>query len=1827
MNKKHSHRSFDWIAQGLDADIIGARQTIESYLSGENNAEKLLECRRYLESIHSVFKGVELPFALLLTEQLILLIDVVIKDSCVNNDNAYQALLGGLLQLPNYLVRIRSAQNEKASDIIAVVNDIRAAANVTLMVDQTFFALTNSFSQKVVVYSQKESKKQLQVCQDIQANMAAQSDNDRSLLARLQQAFDVFIHGLAALKEPSNKNINNDIITAIDVLINAASKNSGQLSLAAKYSLQGGLAWLEQCFNINKEKNIDAAKAEQVLRELLFCIALYDTDSEKVQQFKKQYQLLAALDIQHPSAVLRLGTPDAETMEIVFDSLISDLTVLKNSLEWRVSSENIDELRDEELKASDEKPQSSLKVQASFEEMAAMASTLAYTLQLAQYDALAEQLLSVKTALSTLHNNQSGIKDDQKQAEVIGHIAEELYRVESILHQNHIGVVRSDSEISVIDESIHCISAMIENLSARQSLSHEFFDDSKFLNYEPYNDLAQQLNETVGAMQMIGVEHLVIAMTSCARYLQKDVIDEQDDSAATALIVALKAVESYLDALKYNKQDKCMPDLLRAINTLSASVEPEEESKKIAVLPSAQQALKGDFDADIIDIFLEEADEVLTLLNKKMPHWSVDNESEDCMADIRRGFHTLKGSGRMAGAEHIGDAAWAIEALINRMADGSVPVDAMRIAMVAEAIEYMPNLIQAFQQRVEPLDGPLQRLISRAEQLSTAVDESDSTAIVDVLASTQADVLSETEQEGNNNINDESNVVSISDAEEHEIPASDEAIEEIIEEAIEETIEATESEEHSVIQDKASADGDVADMTLQTIFISELDIQLSVVNGYLESHAMDNDIYPSEAVERALHTIVGGARIANNRLISEMFAPAEILLCLIRKRCAISDDENNLLIKIHNWTLAQINSGAFIEPNTIDEKAAIDLIDELNQAVADDLSSDPATTNAQQEMLVENDLIFKAVQFLQDWRAACSPPVAYESMLSVLQQLEEAAQDGQQTFIQQQCHCLKRLYQNFSNSGLHYQAYITLLQGHRDLEDMLDRIAAGQRVEASSTKRLEALLAQEKSLRDHVGSRHAQDDKQQSQAVEQGIDQDIVSIFLDESEDLIETVEADVQQWLNHRDDVSYLKSLMRPLHTIKGGARMAGLESVGDISHEFETLLLSVSNGDRKIDNGFFSKVSQFVTALVDAVSVIRGKLSASATEDHIEAKKDSVNSDDKRSDEMIRVPSVLLEQLVNLAGETSISRSLIEEQVNDFSQSTDEIDSTIQRLKEQLRRLEIEMEAQIEFRKEQVESEGNEEFDPLEMDRYSQVQQLSKSLVESASDLKDLKSTLVEKTRDMETSLVQQARINTRLQEGLMQTRTVPLSRHIVPRLRRIVRQVSGELDKPITFKVSNAGGELDRSMLERMITPLEHVLRNAIDHGIESSKERAKLDKPEQGVISLNIRREGGDVVLELSDDGRGLDVAAIRKKALSRGLIDKDSALTDEEVMRFIFAAGFSTAKELTQLSGRGVGMDVVQSEIADLGGSVELHSKKNQGTLFTFRVPFTVSMNRALLVSAGGERLAVPLDSVEGIVRVSPFELEQYYGDDAADFLYAGQKYDFSYLGHLINGSSYHSNPDMLSALPVLLVRGGDKFYALQVDRLIASREIVVKSLGAQFANLEGIAGATVLGDGSVVMIADLAALVRAEGSATTQSNVVPIDKAREHLVAMVVDDSVTVRKVTGRLLERRGMDVVTAKDGLDAMLQLEDIKPDFILLDIEMPRMDGFEVVTRIRNDAALSDIPIIMITSRTGEKHRERALSLGANVFLGKPYQEAILFDAINQLLPAAMLNEQFGT
>jgi chemosensory pili system protein ChpA (sensor histidine kinase/response regulator) len=608
------------------------------------------------------------------------------------------------------------------------------------------------------------------------------------------------------------------------------------------------------------------------------------------------------------------------------------------------------------------------------------------------------------------------------------------------------------------------------------------------------------------------------------------------------------------------------------------------------------------------------------------------------------------------------------------------------------------------------------------------------------------------------------------------------------------------------------------------------------------------------------------------------------------------------------------------------------------------------------------------------------------------------------------------------------------------------------------------------------------------------------------------------------------------------------------------------------------------------------------------------------KPRDEVVRVSSQLLEDLVNLAGETSISRGRVEEQVSELGQLFGDMQSTIERLQSQVRRLDIATEAQILFRRERAETAGAEGFDPLEMDRYSQLQQLSRSLVESASDILDIKRTLSEKTRDLETVLIQQSRINSQLQEGLMRSRMVPFA-SILPRIRRVVRQVASELDKNVELELGKMEGELDRGILERVVAPLEHMLRNAVDHGIESREQRRAAGKPETGRIRIDVSREGGDVLLALSDDGAGVNIAAVRRKAIERGLMAPEAPLGDHEITQFILHSGFSTAEKVTQISGRGVGMDVVSSEIRQMGGSLEIQSTPGKGSRFVIRLPFTVSVSRSLMVNVGTDTYALPLNTVEGVVRMPARDMARYTGPDAELLSYAGQSYAVRHLGELLYPGEQVDVGDLEENVPVVLVRAGGQALAVEVGRLVGAREIVVKGLGPQFGAVPGLSGATVLGDGSVVLILDIPAMLRADSARGTQSSVElarteAAPQAERPPLVMVVDDSVTVRKVTTRFLEREGMRVITAKDGAEAMVMLQEQVPDLMLLDIEMPHMDGFEVLSKLRLSDALRQLPVIMITSRTGDKHRERALSLGANMYLGKPYQESVLLEHIGRLL-----------
>src|SRR5690606_12713160 len=394
------------------------------------------------------------------------------------------------------------------------------------------------------------------------------------------------------------------------------------------------------------------------------------------------------------------------------------------------------------------------------------------------------------------------------------------------------------------------------------------------------------------------------------------------------------------------------------------------------------------------------------------------------------------------------------------------------------------------------------------------------------------------------------------------------------------------------------------------------------------------------------------------------------------------------------------------------------------------------------------------------------------------------------------------------------------------------------------------------------------------------------------------------------------------------------------------------------------------------------------------------------------------------------------------------------------------------------------------------------------------------------------------------------------------------------------------------------------------LESPQARRKAGKPEQGTVRIAVRREGSEVVLEVSDDGAGLDRRAIRARAEQRGLVQPGAVLSDSALDALIFEPGFSTADEVSRLAGRGVGMDVVASEVRQLGGSFDIRTRKGRGTSFLLRLPQTLAVTQAVFVRVGETSFAVPIASVRGVGRITREDLEK----EGATYAYGGEDYALHDLGLLLGQGPSKAEGQL--QMPLLLIRAGDLRAAVAIDQVVGNREIVVKPVGPQVASLPGIFGATIMGDGSVVVILDVAPLVRRQETAPREVEPAPVVEARKVPLVMVVDDSVTMRKVTGRVLEGHNVEVATAKDGVDALERMVDRVPDVMVLDIEMPRMDGYELATQMKADPRLRDVPIIMITSRTGEKHRQRALEIGVQRYLGKPYQEQELLRNVFELL-----------
>jgi chemosensory pili system protein ChpA (sensor histidine kinase/response regulator) len=729
---------------------------------------------------------------------------------------------------------------------------------------------------------------------------------------------------------------------------------------------------------------------------------------------------------------------------------------------------------------------------------------------------------------------------------------------------------------------------------------------------------------------------------------------------------------------------------------------------------------------------------------------------------------------------------------------------------------------------------------------------------------------------------------------------------------------------------------------------------------------------------------------------------------------------------------------------------------------------------------------------------------------------------------------------------------------------------------------------------------------QDKRTVRDDLDGALLPVFLEEAHELVPQVLGDLRAWRANPQDRTAADAVKRALHTLKGSARMAGAIRLGELTHLMESRIeYALEAGE--VTPELFDELQ----AKVDRLSADVEKLGApGAPAPAAAAKAAETTTRVPAAAAMLRVNAERLDRLITEAGEAAIARSRIEAELRQTKQALADLNESIARLRTQLREVEIQADSQLQSRRSEL-AEHDRDFDPLEFDRYTRLQELTRMMAEGLNDVATLQQALMKNVGESDAALLQQARIGRELQQDLMRMRAVPFS-NLAERLQRIVRQSAAELARKAELTIEGGQVELDRGVLERVSAPLEHMLRNALVHGVELPAARAAAGKPEAGRIAISLRQEANEVVVAVADDGAGLDLERLRAKALEKGLVAADQPLTEAEQVQLVFMPGISTAESVTELAGRGVGLDVVRTEIQALGGRLEVTSARGRGTTFTISLPLTLAVTQTVMVRAGGLTIAISSALIEQVLRIKAAALVSHYEAGSVEF--QGRQYPLHYLRALL-GSRAATNIQDDNLL--LLVRSGAHRVAVHVDDLIGQREMVVKNIGPQLSRMAGVAGATVLPDGSIVLIVNPVQLAH-RGPTPMKSTVTPEfsgKAARAAPLVMVVDDSLTVRKITGRLLEREGYRVLTAKDGVDALEQLKGELPAIMLVDIEMPRMDGFDLARNVRGDPRTMEIPIIIISSRTAPKHRSRAAELGVNAFLGKPYQEAELLQQIAAL------------
>ncbi|NMY03538.1 response regulator [Pseudomonas sp. WS 5059] len=1943
MVDRHDYVALEWVKGEIADTLKQARAALDAFAE-DASEQALAQCLEGIHQVHGALQMVEFYGAALLAEEMEHLALALQAGRVSQREEGIRLLQQALGQLPLYLDRVHSARRDLPLVVLPLLNDLRSVHGKSLLSE------TSLFSPQLLVIAPLPDDA---LAQRAPADFAEQ----------LQQWRQMLQQGLAGLLREDHGPSNLEDMARVFAQLEALCHGAPLLALwqvtsaLAEGMLIGVIAnspalrsLLKSCDKVLKRlqiqgiEGINTPAPDQLLKSLLFYIAKVTRPTPRMQSLKERYGLDEALP---DSTVVdaeraRLAGPDRNAMGSVLGALCEELVRVKERLDLFVRSDR--------------------------QHISGLDSLLAPLRQIADTLAVLGFGQPRKVIIDQLAVVQ-GLAQGQREPNdaVLMDVAGALLYVEATL-AGMVGTVepqnREDSRLPTTDlTQIHQL--VIKESCQCLKQARELVIDCLEAQWDTQRleSLPELLTQVRGALAMIPLpraaslvrgfkiyvdeqwmghdtappaaqlEHCADVLTSLEHYLER-MLQDPDAPGERVLDIAFEGLAALgyapVPAQQAWRQEPSAPHdelpvdsqtLAQALASPTPRLNPPALQRPGSLLPPP--ADEESVDDELREVFLEETAEVLDVLQRLVPQGAASLEDKAALSDMRRAFHTLKGSGRMVRALVLAELAWAVENLLNRVLERVVAPGAEVQAVLDDVLVLLPALIAEFAADTQRQRDDVDHLAARAHALASgaplppAVAQDDSA--LDPL------LLEIFRNEAQSHL-DSLNRFLHQATEQMPLPVSDElqrALHTLKGSAYMAGVlpiaELARPLDHLTREYKAhrlALDLDEIDLLLEgeALFqrglrqldsdpLAPIDGAQSLIertqarlDGQLEAFlnapsaglrvkrdpqlisnflAQGMDIlldaesllrrwqqHPGERQELSalldeLTTLGEGAHLAELHPMDELCealldlygAVEESSLAVSERFFQEAEQAHEALINM----LDQLAAGQEVSPAPARMKALRELLDEgLDPSATGLIKTDgsralsiaelgAATSQLQQDWAVDDeiveifleeavDILDSAGQSLKRWLLDPDGVAPLSSLQRDLHTLRGGARMAEIGPVGDLAQELESLYEGLVDRRYNYSVEMAqvLMDSHEHLALQLEQLQEQRPLSDSS-----ALIGRLREVRQNAApvALPTPPDAQGG-----GSDPELLDIFLEEAADILDSSGAALSRWQAEPQGRQEVETLLRDLHTLKGGARMVEIGPIGDLAHELEFLYEGLSAGLLAPTSELFALLQGCHDRLAQMVEAVAAGLPVGSVERLIERIKSLVQpSEDQAAPvamaaskpeapaasepgaDMVKISAELLDDLVNLAGETSIFRGRIEQQVNDARAALSEVETTIERMRDQLRRLDTETQGRILSRQHaETERLGYEEFDPLEMDRHSQLQQLSRALSESASDLLDLKETLDQRNQDAQNLLQQQARINTELQEGLMRTRMVPFER-MLPRLKRIVRQVAGELGKDVEFVVGNAEGEMDRNVLERMAAPLEHMLRNAVDHGLESRDARLLAGKPQKGRITLDLSHEGGDIIFDMRDDGAGVPLDAVRRKAIKRGLLDPEMEISDRDVLQFILQPGFSTAEKITQISGRGVGMDVVHEEVRQLGGSMVIDSTPGQGVHFRIRLPFTVSVNRALMVQCAEDQYAIPLNTIQGLVRVLPNELEGHYQLDPPVYQYAGQRYELYYLGELLHTVARPKLLGQSQPLPVLLMQCNERYIAVQVDDMAGTREIVVKGLGPQFAAVQGLSGATILGDGRVVLIIDLLAHIRAlapalPAQAADTALAVNEPQKKQRLLVLVVDDSVTVRKVTSRLLERNGMNVLTAKDGIDAIALLEEHTPDLMLLDIEMPRMDGFEVAIQVRNDPRLARLPIIMITSRTGQKHRDRAMAIGVNDYLGKPYQESVLLESI---------------